>query len=109
MRLVDADALMEKLNVFNDRVHGNEHFLYGIETAKELLEDTPTVTEAEIRAKAIDEVFDLRPGCIIRDFSMKTPPFKYEDLASYGHFGRPDVNCPWEYLDKVEQIQKFMK
>ena len=55
MRLVDADALMEKLNVFNDRVHGNEHFLYGIETAKELLEDTPTVTEAEIRAKAIDE------------------------------------------------------
>ena len=56
----------------------------------------------------IDKVFDLRPGCIIRDFSMKTPPFKYEDLASYGHFGRPDVNCPWEYLDKVEAIKNLL-
>ena len=53
--LIDKGVLMEKLNVFNDRVHGNEHFLYGIETAKELLEDTPTVTEAEIRAKAISD------------------------------------------------------
>ena len=56
----------------------------------------------------IDKVFDLRPGCIIRDFSMKTPPFKYEDLASYGHFGRPDVNCPWEYLDKVDAIKNLL-
>lgn len=57
-RLIDADLLMEKLNVFNDRVHGNEHFLYGIETAKELLEDMPTTTEAEIRAKAIKDFLD---------------------------------------------------
>lgn len=56
--LIDKGALMEKLNVFNDRVHGNEHFIYGIETAKELLEYTPTVTEAEIRAKAIDEMVE---------------------------------------------------
>ena len=69
---------------------------------------TETIEKTKI-LEIIDEVFDLRPGCIIRDFSMKTPPFKYEDLASYGHFGRPDVNCPWEYLDKVEQIKKLMK
>ena len=42
MRLIDADALMEKMNVFNDSVNGNEHFINGIETAKELLDDMPT-------------------------------------------------------------------
>ena len=56
----------------------------------------------------IDEVFDLRPGCIIRDFSLTKPSFKYVDLASYGHFGRPDINCPWEKLDKVYQINELM-
>lgn len=56
----------------------------------------------------IDQVFDLRPGCIIRDFSLTRPTFKYQDLASYGHFGRPDLNCPWEKLDKVEQIKKLL-
>ena len=53
----------------------------------------------------INQVFDLRPGCIIRDFSLTNPTFKYLDLASYGHFGRPDLNCPWEKLDKVERIK----
>ena len=57
-RLIDADLLMEKLNVFNDREHGNEHFINGIETAKELLEDMPTTTESEIRAKVIDEAME---------------------------------------------------
>ena len=56
----------------------------------------------------IDEVFDLGPGCIIRDFSLTKPSFKYMDLASYGHFGRPDINCPWEKLDKVDQIKNLM-
>ena len=56
----------------------------------------------------IDKVFDLRPGCIIRDFSLTKPTFKYEDLASYGHFGRPDLDCPWEKLDKVEEIKKLI-
>jgi len=55
--------------------------------------------------KIIDEVFDLRPGCIIRDFSMTKPSYRYQDLASYGHFGRPDLDCPWEKLDKVEEIK----
>lgn len=56
----------------------------------------------------IDKVFDLRPGCIIRDFSLLKPTFKYQSLASYGHFGRPDVNCPWEKLDKVDEIKKLL-
>lgn len=56
----------------------------------------------------IDKVFDLRPGCIIRDFSLTKPKFKYVDLASYGHFGRPDFVCPWEKLDKVEEIKSLI-
>lgn len=42
-RMIDANALMDALNVFKDRKNGNEHFMYGIETAKELLEIQPTV------------------------------------------------------------------
>ena len=68
---------------------------------------TETIEKTKI-LEIIDKVFDLRPGCIIRDFKMKTPPIKYEDLASYGHFGRPDVNCPWEYLDKVDAIKNLL-
>lgn len=46
-RLIDVDMLMEKLNVFNDKVNGNEHFINGIETAKELLDDMPTAYDTE--------------------------------------------------------------
>ena len=53
--LIDKGELMEKLNVFNDRVHGNEHFLYGIETAKELLEDTQTAYDVE---KVVEQIHD---------------------------------------------------
>ena len=56
----------------------------------------------------VHQLFDLRPNSIIKKFSLTNPEFKYKDLASYGHFGRPDVNCPWEYLDKVEQIKELL-
>lgn len=57
----------------------------------------------------IDEVFDCRPGMIIKNFSLKNPSFKYQDISNYGHFGRPDVDLPWEHLDKVEEIKKLLK
>ncbi len=56
----------------------------------------------------INKVFDLRPGKIIEKFSLTKPSFNYMDLASYGHFGRPDVDCPWEKLDKVEEIKSLL-
>ena len=43
MRLIDADYVMSALGIFNDREHGNEHFLNGIETAKEIVEEAPTI------------------------------------------------------------------
>ena len=57
----------------------------------------------------INKTFDLRPVEIIKTLSLREPPFKYEDIASYGHFGRPDLNLPWEKLDKVDSIKKLLK
>ena len=59
--------------------------------------------------KIIKEVFDCRPGMIIKNFSLKKPSFKYQDISNYGHFGRPDVDLPWEKLDKVEIIENLLK
>lgn len=55
-----------------------------------------------------NEIFDARPGMIIKQFSLTNPTFMYKNLASYGHFGRPDLDLPWEKLDKVEQIKEFL-
>ena len=57
----------------------------------------------------IDKVFDARPGMIVEQFSMRKPTFKYHKLTNYGHFGRPDLDLPWEKLDKVEQIKELLK
>ena len=57
----------------------------------------------------IRKVFDCRPGMIIKNFSLTNPTFKYHELSNYGHFGRPDLNLPWEKLDKVEEIKLLLK
>ena len=63
----------------------------------------------DVILRIIHQVFDCRPGAIIQHFSLLHPSFHYEDLASYGHFGRPDLDLPWEKLDQVERIQKLLK
>jgi len=57
----------------------------------------------------IYRLFDCRPGMIIKNFSLTKPSFKYQDLVNYGHLGRPDLDLPWEKLDKVEEIKKLLK
>ena len=57
----------------------------------------------------ICQVFDLRPGMIIKNFSLTNPTFEYHKLSNYGHFGRPDLDLPWEKLDKVEEIRNLIK
>ena len=54
-------------------------------------------------------LFDCRPGMIIKNFSLTKPTFSYQELANYGHLGRPDLDLPWEKLDKVEEIKKLLK
>lgn len=63
---------------------------------------TETVDPARIQ-KAITAVFDLRPGAIVRDLDLKRPI--YAQTAAYGHFGRTDVDLPWEQLDKVDDLK----
>lgn len=57
----------------------------------------------------INKVFDVRPGMISKQFSLTKPCFKYQDTSNYGCFGRPDLNLPWEKLDKVDEIKKIIK
>ncbi len=63
----------------------------------------------ELILKIINEVFDLRPGAIIKNFSLRKPTFEYHKLSNYGHFGRPDLDLPYEKLDKVEVIKQLIK
>lgn len=54
-------------------------------------------------AEIVNKVFDLRPGAIIRDLDLRRPI--YRQVAAYGHFGRTDLDVPWERLDRVEEIK----
>jgi S-adenosylmethionine synthetase len=54
-------------------------------------------------AQLISDEFDLRPGAIIRDLGLRRPI--YQPVAAYGHFGRDDLDLPWERLDRVEALR----
>ena len=55
-------------------------------------------------AGMINECFDLRPGAIIRDLDLRRPI--YRQTAAYGHFGRDDLDLPWERTNKVGELRK---
>jgi S-adenosylmethionine synthetase len=55
-------------------------------------------------ASLILEYFDLRPGAIIRDLRLRRPI--YQQTAAYGHFGREDLDLPWERIDKAELLRQ---
>ena len=46
--LIDRDYILQALGIFNDTRHGNEHFLYGIETAREIVQNAPTIDAVEV-------------------------------------------------------------
>lgn len=58
---------------------------------------------------AISSYFDCRPGMITQEFSLRNPSFNYRDLAALGHFGRPDINTPWEKTDKANVLRKYFQ
>lgn len=58
----------------------------------------------ETIGRLISEHFDLRPGAILRDLDLRRPI--YTATAAYGHFGRPDLDLPWERTDKAEELRK---
>jgi S-adenosylmethionine synthetase len=55
-------------------------------------------------ALLIEKHFDLRPAAIIRDLNLRRP--LYKQVSAYGHFGRPDLDLPWEKTDKAEALKK---
>ena len=63
---------------------------------------TGSVDDHRLR-RAIIEVFDFRPGAIIDRFGLRRPI--YEPLAAYGHFGRTDLDLPWEKTDRTEELR----
>ena len=66
---------------------------------------TGTKSEEEMIA-AVRQVFDLRPAGIIKMLDLQRPIYK--QTAAYGHFGRTDIDLPWEKLDKVEELKKIL-
>ena len=66
---------------------------------------TGKLSDEEI-TNIVEKVFDLRPGAIIRDLDLRRP--LYRQTAAYGHFGRNDLNLPWEQLNKFDEIKKYL-
>ena len=62
---------------------------------------TGTMSDNEL-AKRVQRVFDLRPAAIIERLGLRAPIYK--QTAAYGHFGRPDLDLPWERLDYVDKL-----
>ncbi|HHW09404.1 MAG TPA: methionine adenosyltransferase [Firmicutes bacterium] len=63
---------------------------------------TGRIPDGEI-AELVRRHFDLRPAAIIEQFQLRRPIYK--QIAAYGHFGRPELDLPWERLDKVEKLK----
>jgi len=79
---------------------------YAIGVARPLSVNVETFGTGSIPDEKIADLilrhFDLRPGAIIRDLKLRRPI--YRQLAAYGHFGRDDLDLPWEYTDKAEAL-----
>ena len=67
---------------------------------------TGKLSDEEIE-KIIMENFDMRPAAIIRDLDLLRPI--YRQTAAYGHFGRDDLDLPWEKTDRAEDLKKYLK
>jgi S-adenosylmethionine synthetase len=80
---------------------------YAIGVAHPLSINVETFGTGEIPDEQIAEIinqhFDLRPGAIIRDLGLRKPIFR--QVATYGHFGRDDLDLPWEKTDKAETLR----
>jgi S-adenosylmethionine synthetase len=66
---------------------------------------TGKIPEEKI-VEIIEKEFDLRPDAIISQFNLRRPIYK--QTAAYGHFGRSDIALPWEELNKVETVKKYL-
>ena len=66
---------------------------------------TGKVSDAKL-VEIVRDNFDLRPAGIIKMLDLRRPIYK--QTAAYGHFGRTDLDLPWERLDKVDDLKKYL-
>ena len=83
---------------------------YAIGVAKPVSISVDTYGTGKIKdskiIEIIENVFDLRPSAIIDTLNLRRPI--YRKTAAYGHFGRTDINLPWENLDRVKEISAYL-
>jgi S-adenosylmethionine synthetase len=81
---------------------------YAIGVARPLSINVETFGTSELPAESlvalIEQHFDLRPGAIIRDLDLRRPIFR--QTAAYGHFGRDDIDAPWEQTNRAETLRQ---
>lgn len=88
-----------------DRCEVQVSYAIGVATPTSVMLDTfgtGKISE-EVLLKIVKEHFDLRPGAIINSLDLRKPI--YRQTAAYGHFGRDDLNLPWERTDKAEALK----
>jgi S-adenosylmethionine synthetase len=89
-----------------DRCELQVAYAIGVSKPVSVLVDTfgtNRIPEEKI-SELVDKNFDLRPAAIIRDLNLRQPI--YRQIAAYGHFGRPDLELPWERIDKADALRK---
>ncbi|MCM0650994.1 methionine adenosyltransferase [Clostridium swellfunianum] len=83
---------------------------YAIGVAKPVSIEVDTFGTGKISddkiVEIVSKVFDLRPAAIIAQLDLRRPIYK--QTAAYGHFGRTDISLPWESLNKVDEIKKYL-
>lgn len=91
-----------------DRLEIQLSYAIGVSKPMSILVETFNTGKVsdEVIVKAINDTFDLTPKGIIDSLDLKRPIYK--QVAAYGHFGRDDLDLPWERLNKVEILKKYL-
>ncbi|MCJ8345741.1 methionine adenosyltransferase domain-containing protein, partial [bacterium] len=94
---------------YADRLEVQVAYAIGVSHPMSILVDTfgTSIIDEEKIEEIISKVFDLRPGAIIDHLRLRRPI--YRQTATYGHFGRNELDLPWEQLDKVEELKKHLE
>ena len=84
-------------------------YAIGVARPVSLLVDTKgtSIVDDEKLAEIVNQIFDLRPAGIIRMLDLRRPI--YRQTAAFGHFGRTDVDLPWERMDKVNELRSLAR
>ena len=91
-----------------DKLEIQVSYAIGVATPTSIMVDTfgtGKLSDEKI-VEIVRKEFDLRPAGIIKTLDLRRPIYK--QTAAYGHFGRTDVDLPWEKLDKVEDLKKYV-